>query len=374
MTVPLEGGGRRDITLGAFNSPESRIEYRRICELLIGNGGFYPVRGGTLTVAEVLVRYKRHAEEFYGEGSHLTHVKRTLRTVRELFADIPVSDFGPKALKDCQARWVSDGFVRKSINKMTGTVKKVWKWFHSEELIPVEYWQSLLSVEGLKKGRTAAKDKAPVRPAALADVKAVLPHLPRIPAAVVWLQVLTGARCGELLGMRPEHVDRAGETWTFNPPAHKGTWQGKTRSIQFGPEAQRLLAPFMLRAGDGFVFSPARSEEDRNADRSAERATPRWKSHLRRNVMKRAVDRERPPGERYKTSVLRRSIRRACTAAGVERFTPHQLRHLAAHIVREEFGIEYCRAVLGHTVASMTEHYSREVDRKLATEVALKLG
>ena len=208
----------------------------------------------------------------------------------------------------------------------------------------------------------------------IADVEAAMSAMPPVVVAVVRLQVLSGARCGELLVMKPADVDRMGEVWTFNPSTHKGTWRCKSRAIHFGPEAQRILAPLLLRAGDGYVFSPGRSEDDRNAGRSEERKTPRYPSHMRRNAAKRKPDRARSPGERYTTNTLRRAIERACDAAGVPRFTPHRLRHLAAHTIREKFGLEHCRATLGHTVAAMTAHYSSEVDRRLAAEVMKAVG
>lgn len=374
VTVALVGGGRRDILLGKHNTPESKVEYRQICGLLLENGGFYPTGAGDVTVAEVLLKYVQHAMKYYGEGSSLNQVRRPLRTVKTLYATTLASDFGSKALKACQAHWVKEGFTRRSINKMTGTVKRAWRWLVAEELVPAECHLRLQAVEGLRQGRTAARDNPPVRPANSADVKAALPHMPPTVAAVVRLQVLTGARCGELLSMKAAEVDRTGEVWRFNPTVHKGTWRGKFRSIPIGPESQRLLEPYLLKAGDEFVFSPARSEEDRNADRSAERKTKRWPSHMRRNATKRVSDREGAPGARYSTNTLRRAVVRACDAAGVSRFTPHQLRHLAAHEIREKFGLEHCRASLGHTVASMSEHYSREVDHRLAAEVALAVG
>jgi integrase len=43
-------------------------------------------------------------------------------------------------------------------------------------------------------------------------------------------------------------------------------------------------------------------------------------------------------------------------------FTPHRLRHLAATRVRAELGVDVARSLLGHSLASITEIYSREVD------------
>jgi integrase len=375
MTIPLAGGRRRDITLGRFGSPESKQEYRRQCALLAGNGGIYPDGGDGLTVAEAVLKYLDHVKTSYGpESSYFQHTRHTLAVLNRLYAHDPVAEIGPKALRQCQDEWVRGGIVRKSINKMTGTMKRMWRWMVAEELVHPVCRDRLEAVEGLRLGRTAAKESPPVQPANRADVEAILPHVPPAIAAVIQLQMLTGARCGELLAMKPADVDRSGKVWIYSPVVHKGTWRGKSRSIFLGPAAQAVLAPFLIRAGDGYVFSPARSEDERNALRSEGRATPRWESHMRRNAIKRPQTRKRPPGDRYDTLTVDRAIARACDRHGVPRFTPHQLRHLAAHTIRAEVGIDYARAVLGHTVASMTERYSRETDHKLAATVAEKMG
>jgi integrase len=292
-----------------------------------------------------------------------------------MFGVTPVGEFGPKSLKSVVDRWVAEGITRRSVNKMLGTVKRMWRWLVGEELLAAEYFHRLQAVEGLRLGRTTAPDNPPVKPAVRTDVEAALPFMPPAVAAVVRLQILSGARCGELLVMKPADVDRAGEVWTYSPATHKGTWRGKGRTIHFGRAAQEILAPLLLRAGDGYVFSPVQGEADRNADRSADRKTPKWPSHLKRNAEKRVeTGRTRPPGDRYTTNTLRRAVERACDVAKVARFTPHRLRHLAGVQIRERFGVEHARATLGHTVAAMTEVYSRSVDSRLASEVAAALG
>jgi integrase len=146
--------------------------------------------------------------------------------------------------------------------------------------------------------------------------------------------------------------------------------------ILLGRRGQEVLAPWLLKAGspDAYVFSPARAEAERNAARSENRVTPRWPSHLKRNERKRAGVRRRRPGDRYTTRSVRQAIERACEKAGVPAFRPHQVRHLAGTEVRAELGPEVARAVLGHSLVAMTEHYSREVDRKLAMKAIEKFG
>jgi integrase len=181
-----------------------------------------------------------------------------------------------------------------------------------------------------------------------------------------------------LVKLRVGDIDRSNpDAWVYQPATHKGTWKGKARVIYFGKRSQEILAPLLVKAGDpeAYVFSPARSEAERNAGRSENRVTPRWESHMVRNERKRVgAGRSRAPGERYTTGTYRRAIERACDAAGVARFTPHRLRHLAATRTREELGVDVARALMGHTLASVTEVYSHEVDRQLALKAVEMFG
>jgi integrase len=192
------------------------------------------------------------------------------------------------------------------------------------------------------------------------------------------VQLHSAARAGELVALRVGDLDRTDpEVWTYTPALHKGAWRGKGRVIYLGRRCQEALAPLLDAAGgpDAYVFSPARSEAGRQAARSAARATPRWDSHLARNARKRAgAGRRRPPGAHYTTASFRQALERACDAAGVPRFTPHRLRHLAATRARAEFGVDVARALCGHSLASVTEVYSHEVDRQLALKAVKAFG
>jgi integrase len=59
---------------------------------------------------------------------------------------------------------------------------------------------------------------------------------------------------------------------------------------------------------------------------------------------------------------------------GVAPFTPYQLRHLKAVELRERYGLEYVRAVLGHSFQAMSDHYSKAADATLASRAAAEAG
>lgn len=386
VTVRLPDGGRRDVYLGPHNSEASKAEYRRVLAALDAN---QPTdrRPGGVTVAELLLAYTRYAGGYYRDPAtgkptnHLTTVKLAVRAVRSLYAPVPVAEFGPRDLRVVRDGMIAAGLSRKEVNRRVGIIRKLFRWGMGEDLVPPDVYQRLTAIEGLRAGRTEAPDRPRVRPADPAHVEAALPFMPPPVAAVVRLQRMTGARCGELVLLRPRDIDRANpDAWEYRPAGHKGTWRGKDRVVYLGRQCQAVLAPFLLRCGgpDAYVFSPRASESERVAKSSRDRLTPRWPSHMARNERKRAKNRarnrHRKLGERYSTGSVRQAIGRACRKAGVPVFRPHQVRHLAAHEVRAEFGIDVARAVLGHSMAAMSEHYSREVDRVLALKSVAKFG
>jgi integrase len=212
----------------------------------------------------------------------------------------------------------------------------------------------------------------------LADVEKALPHMPAAVRAIALLQIYSAARAGELVKLRVGDIDRTNpEVWSYTPTTHKGTWKGKTRTIYFGQHCREVLTPFLLKAGDpeAYLFSPARAEAERNTERSENRVTPKYPSHMKRNEQKRVgKNRRRAPGQHYTTGTYRQAIERACDRAGVPPFTPHRLRHLAATRARAELGVDVARALCGHSLAAVTEIYSREVDKQLAIQAVKRFG
>src|SRR4051812_15387655 len=64
VTLRDAAGERRDVLLGKYDSPESKAEYERVlAEWRIGQVPRTAPAG--LSVAEVLVRYWKHAEAYY---------------------------------------------------------------------------------------------------------------------------------------------------------------------------------------------------------------------------------------------------------------------------------------------------------------------
>lgn len=376
VTVNLNGV-RKDYLLGSHGSPESKVEYRRILDDL--EAGRLTADGPTdLTVNELCLRYWDWAETYYrnpdgSTTSELYPTKSAIEVWRGLYGHTPAREFGPLALKKVRDVMVGKGWCRGVVNQQCGRIKRIIRWAVENELVPADRWEALRAVRGLAKGRTEAPEPVPRKPADSLAFKSALPHLPPMLAAASRLIYLSGARPSEILRVRPCELDRSGEVWTLTPERHKGEWRGGSRILYLGPEAQSVLSPWLVKASDpeAYVFSPALAEAERNRQRSHSRVVKLWPSHARRNKAKRKGRQHKPY---YDHDALCRALNRACIRAKVDPFTPYQLRHLRAVELREQFGLEHARAVLGHAYASMSDHYSKAADKSLAAAVALKIG
>jgi integrase len=237
--------------------------------------------------------------------------------------------------------------------------------------VPAAVFHGLQVVKGLRKGRSEARETDAVRPVSREQVEAIRPYVSLQVWAMVELQLLTGARSGEIVALRPMDVEQSGDVWTYRPPEHKTAHRGATREIYIGPRAQAVLSPFLQREASCPCFSPTEAEAERRAHAHSERKTPM--SCGNRPGSNRTRRPEVGPGESYSTDSYRRAIRRACEAAGVETWHPHQLRHTRGTELRREMGLEAAQVSLGHTRADVTQVYA-ERDRELAKRTMLLLG
>ncbi len=100
-------------------------------------------------------------------------------------------------------------------------------------------------------------------------------------------------------------------------------------------------------------------------------------------------NRKRPPGNRYSADSYRRAIHRACELAfpvpdelpegqhadwrRQHQWAPNRLRHSAATLIRQQFGLEAAQVTLGHASADVSQIYA-ERDYSLAANVMAKIG
>jgi integrase len=340
-----------------------------------------------ITVAAIGVRYLDNCQVYYRtpDGKTTSSVAGVEMALRALFpfADTPAAVFGPRAMKTVRDALVREGRPRVTCNRVAKTIRRMFKWAASEELVSADVWHALETVSPLQKGRTEAPELPPVDEVPEDVVRATLPHLPKVVADMVRFQRWTGARPGEVCLLRPADIDRSGDVWVFTPEHHKLAWRedAEPRRITIGEEGQKIIMPYLLRSATSYCFSPRDSERDRNRARREVRVSPMTPSQRARRA---ACRRRRPAGEKYTTASYRRAITRAVEVvneareqAGIDerlpKWSPNQLRHLRAGEVKERFGIEAASAVLGHANIRTTEIYA---DRKLkiAADVARQIG
>ena len=189
------------IYLGACGSEESKEEYRRIIAEWMATGCTprQAAEAAGPSVNEVLLGYWRFAEGYYAAGTgdrkgELERIAYAIKPLKELYGTTPAAEFGPLALKAVRQKLIDAKLCRTTINQRIGCIKRIFKWASSEELVPSSVYHGLQSVDGLRRGRSSAREAEPVRPVPDAHVDAMLPFLPPTVAAMVRLHRLTGMR------------------------------------------------------------------------------------------------------------------------------------------------------------------------------------
>ena len=246
--------------LGPWRSKASKVEYDRLIgEWLAAGRPEQLAPESDTTVVELANHYWQFAKGYYVKHG-LAGIKIALHWLNQYYGHTPAAKFGPLALQALQMRMVEAGQSRGYVNANIDRIRRCFKWGVAQELVPASVYQALTAVAGLRKGRSEAREPEPIAPVSEEVVEATLPRLPPVVADMVRLQRLTGARPAEICILRPCDVDRNGEVWAYRPARHKTQHHGQDRVAFIGPKAQAILAPFLLRAGDAYCFSPKESE------------------------------------------------------------------------------------------------------------------
>jgi integrase len=298
-------------------------------------------------------------------------IKAAIKIARELYGRTSVAEFGPLALQAVREAMIGKDWCRTHINKQVDRVKRMFKWATRQQMVPGGVYQALRCVDGLKRGRTEAREGPKVTPISDADIMATIEHLPQVVADMVQLQRLTGARPGEICEMRPGDVNRTADPWEYIPQSHKTEHHDRPRVIFIGPRAQKILLPYLLRPADSCCFSPREAESKRRAAQHEARKAPL--SCGNRPGTNRKLKPRRTAGEKYDRNTYARAVRRAAVKAKVGTWSPHRMRHTFATEVRKRYGLEAVQVTLGHAHASISEVYA-ERDHALAARVANEVG
>jgi integrase len=386
--VTLDG---RDFYLGPHGSATSKAEYARLTGEWLAAGRRLPANPNEVTIAELAAAFRRHARDFYrdGEGNvsrAVLNFDEALKPVLKLYGKTRAVDFGPLRLKAVREAMIAAGRVRTNVNRLIVRIRGVFKWGAENEMIPASVHQGLMTLAGLRLGRSGAKESEPIKPVPDAFVDAVEPWVSRHVWAMISLQRLTGMRPGEVVLMRGKDLDTSGKLWVYRPAKHKTQLHGYKREIYIGPRARAIVEEFLKLDPAAYLFSPIEAEHERRNKLHAARTTPlscgnKPGTNRRRNP-------KRAPGERYTAASYYRAVRSACDKAdrwakgGVvigndERIVPrwhvNQIRHLRATELRKSFGLEATQAVLGHSRVETTQIYAERLS-ETAARVAAEVG
>jgi integrase len=364
--VTLNG---RDIYLGKFGTRASKSEYDRITGEWL-SGGRQATADSDLSIAELCAAFLRFATEHYRKNEAATseagNVKNALQPLINTYGDAPARSFGPLALQAIRQKFIAADLSRRTVNDQTRRIVRMFRWAAANQMVPAEIHTALTKVAGLSKGRSLARETAPIGPVAEAYVEAIQPHVSRQIWAMIELQRLTGMRPGEACQMRTCDLDTSGKIWVYTPASHKTEHHHRGRKIYLGPLAQAVLAPWLRTELEAYLFQPREVMDEFNAVRRAA-------AKSKRNRPQRPRKPGHRPGERYVTCAYRAAISFACDKAGIPRWAPNRLRHNAATRLRKQFGLDVARVILGHSSPTTTEVYA-EIDQQKAMEIMGKIG
>ena len=385
---------RKPTYLGPYGSPGSYEKYEReIAEWrnrrLTGAtelSALRPDQLNSFTISELILAYFKFAEKYYvtsdGEQTkEFTEMKFALRPLRKLYGRTLVRDFGPRALKAVRQHMVDSGELsRKVINRRINRIRRAFRWAVSEERAPQGAYEALRSVEGLKFGRTQARETERIKPVPQPYVDAVVEVVSPPIATMIRVQQLAAMRPCEVVEMRACDIDMSGDVWLFEPFHHKNRWRGHDRHIALGPVAQDLIKPFLKLNTQAFLFSPREAELWRNAQRRKNRKTPMTPSQRARKPKKKP---KRDKRCCYDVDAYRKAITYGIKKANRQRerigepelphWCPLQRRHSRATEIRKRYGIEAAQVTLGHTKADVTQIYA-ERDLAVAVQIAREIG
>lgn len=362
--VTLHG---KDHYLGPYGSPESRLRYAEligqtstprsteISPPTITHKAITPKP--IVTVAELTLGYWEHANQYYRRNEEspgrLPVVKAALRAINTHYAALPAAKFGPLRLDRVRQNLIAADKSRRYINDLMAIVVNAFRWAASKEMVRFRTFQALTTLAPLKRHRSTAREPKKVKPVDVAIVDRTLAHLSPTLSAMVRLQLLTGARPGEIRNLRPGEVEKRSDgIWCYRPSRHKNLERGLDRRIFLGPQARQILEPFLQRADDEYCFSPRDTIAWTREQRRANSKTPR------RSVIQQVALVSPHIGLRYKKDAYSRAIARICKRFGIPPWQPNQLRHTRGTELRRLGDLETAKVVLGHTDFSTTSIYA----------------
>jgi integrase len=347
--------------LGAYNSPESRALYKSVVADWLDpeskSADDEPASAAarpatptslTLTLTQVICRYRKHAQAYYSESREADNLRDAIRPLRVLFGKMKPDDIRTSHLRQVRDAMVKSGLSRKLINARINRIRRMFRWAVTEDLCEPATLERLRALEALRRGR-GGKERPAVRPVSWETVQATVEHMTDMGRSMVLVGWYSGARPGEITSLSTGIIDTSQDVWVAKFERHKCAYRGQTREVLFGPQAQAILTPWLLPSRpDEPIFSPKRIDRRKNKRKG-----------------------RRKPGQTYGRSGLNCAIARACDRAGVTPWAANRLRHAAATRLRDKYGIEAAQVALGHARPDTTMIYTAEARERAIEAIRL---
>lgn len=353
-----ERNGKRTYFPGQYNSAESVAAYREFLNSA-PKGDTKPavVPPGRLKVKWLVVKFLEWAKKRYAKTSTATrgeyaNLKYATTFLLSNFGHVYADQFGPKNLKELQQIIASKERSRNYANNCCRKIKRAFKWAASEEMIPINVFLALDTVQGLREGESEASESLKRLPAEWKDIEATLPLLSKTIQEMVRFQWLTGCRSGSLVKATPSQFSKRDGEWEWRP-RHKTEYRGRELVIPIGPRALKVIAKRLKKAPDAPLFSPREIASNR-------RYGKHYSSVSYRQAIVRAIKDENEKREKKQKPKL-------------TKWFPHLIRHARGEGVRQAYGIEAAQGFLGHDSLNATQVYSSR-RFALAREVANEIG
>lgn len=300
-------------------------EWARQTEAAIKEGRYFKVQPGEgKTLNELLDKYI--AEEVPKRRIEQQKTQHQLRWWRGQLGHLYLKTIRPYLLSECREKLMKEYAFRKKKTMAASTVNqymaalshvftiavKEWEWMDENLLFKVRRCK-------LPKGRTRFLSDEERERLLAACRESKSPYL----NAVVTVAICTGARFGEIMGLKWENIDFERRIMRLEQ-----TKNGEKRAVPLAaPAFAEILKLNEARRGD----AP-------------------W-------VFRRAGDAKRP-------IELRKHWFAAIEKAGIENFRFHDLRHTAAsYLAMNGATLLEIAAVLGHKTLSMVKRYSHITDQ-----------
>lgn len=353
-----EAGRRPSRYFGVYGTVEARAAYAAFAAAWRADGGQAPpAEGVELTVAELITRFCGWADTHYIKDGRPTSEGYIYRAacdqLLERFGAVAAAAFKPRMLRALRELWVGAGLARDTVNRYAARVVRVFGWAAGQELVPAAVPAALREVEPLAAGRSAAHDPEPVEAVPWDTVEKTFPHLhadqarARVLRGMIELQTASGMRPGEVCELTADAIDRTAEPWVYRPGSGgKSRHRGKRRTVYLGPLARAILAPFLTGPPDRRVFGwPFRGAAGAN----------RWTAVSRVEYA--------------------RHVEAAARRAGVEPWTPNQLRHRRATDVHRRYESDAAAAAaLGNSPEVARQVYVDSPGERTARAIAEQMG